>query len=127
MKPSILVVDDSKAMRFMLQTIFAKKFKVITASDTAAAMYYLSKRNFPDVIITDNVLSDSKDWEFVSNLKNSFFYKDIPVIVLSTLSEAVTEKNCSFFKVDKYFLKPFNPIYLIDTVDTLLQQKQMVN
>ena len=33
MKKKILAIDDSKAIRFLLQTVFSKNYQIITASD----------------------------------------------------------------------------------------------
>lgn len=120
-KPVILAVDESKAIRFLLQTIFGKKYHVVTAADASSAMYWLSKKNFPDVILTDARLPDAGKWEFVANLKNSYLYKDIPAVVLSSLSKEETEEKCTLYNVEQFFLKPFNPEYLIEAVDELVR------
>jgi DNA-binding response OmpR family regulator len=53
MKKQILAIDDSKAIRFLLQTILSKDYQVITMPDGCSAMYWLSKKNLPDLIIAD--------------------------------------------------------------------------
>jgi CheY-like chemotaxis protein len=126
MKPLILAVEDNKAMRYLLQTIFSKKYHVVTAADAASAMYWLSKKKFPDVIIASAQLADVDDWELIANLKNSVLYKDIPTVVLSSFENEATEKYCSIYKVTKFFRKPFNPISLVEAIQELTDSKKPI-
>lgn len=121
MKPLILAVDDSKAMRYLFQTVLGKKYQVVTAPDASSAMYWLSQKNFPTVILANAQLRDTTDWEFVAYLKNSFLYKDIPAVVLSSLEKEEVEQKCSQYNIEGYFLKPFNPVSLVETVDKLVR------
>ena len=116
MKKHILAIDDSKAMRFLLQTVLGKDYQVITAPDGCSAMYWLSKRNLPDLIIVDAQLPDMQDWELIEQFTSSGIYRDIPLIVLSSLDKGVTQAKCLEFGVSEYFTKPFNPIDLVEAV-----------
>ena len=121
MKPLILAVDDSKAMRYLFQTVLGKKYQVVTAPDASSAMYWLSQKNFPTVILANAQLRDTTDWEFVAYLKNSFLYKDIPAIVFSSFEQGEVEQKCAQYNIEEYFLKPFNPVSLVETVDKLVR------
>ena len=123
MKQQILAVDDSKAIRFLLQTVLGKSFQVITASDGCSAMHWLSKRNFPHLIIADPQLPDLENWELIQQLSFSGIYKNIPIMVLSGLGAAETEEKCSLYNVQNYFLKPFNPVDLTNAVQSLMKSK----
>jgi len=116
MKKSILAIDDSKAMRFLLQTVLGKDYQVITAPDGCSAMYWLSKRNLPDLIIVDAQLPDMQDWELVEQFATSGIYRDIPLIVLSALDKGITQAKCLEYGVTAYFTKPFNPVELVEAV-----------
>ena len=125
MKQQILAIDDSKAIRFLLQTVLAKDYNVVTAPDGCSAMYWLSKRNLPDFIITDPQLSDMNDWEFIEQLSSSGLYRDIPIIVISSLDKNETQLKCLEYGVVKYFTKPFNPVDLLDTLKNLNTAKKL--
>src|SRR6185295_2672459 len=107
MKKQILAIDDSKAMRFLLQTVLGKEYQVITAPDGCSAMYWLSRRNLPDLIILDAQLPDMGDWELVEQFTTSGIYRDIPLIVLSSLDKQVTATRCQQLGVTEIFQKPF--------------------
>ncbi len=120
MKKQILAVDDSKAIRFLLQTVLGRDYSVITVPDGYSAMYYLSHRAQPDLIIVDPQLPDMDNWELIQQLSSSGMYGDIPMLVLSGLPEAETEIKCNEFGVMKYFLKPFNPVEMMAAIERMV-------
>jgi DNA-binding NtrC family response regulator len=120
MKQTILVINDSKAIRFLLQTIFSKRYNVISFPDACSTMQWLLRKNIPQLIIADPQLPDCENWELISNLHNSGLYGNIPVIVLSNLSEEeVIVKATEFTNVVNSFSQPFNPLELLDVVDSM--------
>jgi two-component system, chemotaxis family, chemotaxis protein CheY len=121
MKMTILAIDGSKAMRFLLQTVLGEKYNVVTASDGTAAMYWLSKKNNPDLIIIDPQLSDGQNWEMVEFLSCSGLYGEIPLMVLSALNKTEVENKCDDLGIEHYCLKPFNPIEFLKMVDAKLR------
>jgi len=126
MKKQILAIDDSKAIRFLLQTVLGKEYKVITAPDGCSAMYWLSKKNLPDLIIADAQLPDMENWELVEQLSMSGLYRNIPIIVLSSLNKTETNTKCIQFGVAAYFTKPFNPIELFEAVNKISTNQEMI-
>lgn len=120
MKKQLLAIDDSKAIRFLLQTVLSKDHQVVTAPDGTSAMYWLAKRNLPDLIIVDAQLPDMQDWELIEQLSSSGIYRDIPLIVLSSLDKEIVQQQCATYGVAEYFTKPFNPIDLMDAVNRVL-------
>ncbi len=64
-----------------------------------------------------------ENWELIQQLSSSGIYGAIPVIVLSGLEKEETELKCMEYEVVKYFLKPFNPVDLLDEIDTLVNAK----
>src|SRR5690349_24350148 len=114
MKKKILAIDDSKAIRFLLQTVLGKEHQVVTAPDGCSAMYWLSKRNIPDLIICDPQLPDMKAWELIDELSSSILYRNIPLVVISSLDKAETKEKCQEYGVAEYFMKQFNPVILIE-------------
>jgi two-component system, chemotaxis family, chemotaxis protein CheY len=125
MKKQILAIDDSKAIRFLLQTVLGKDYQVITVPDGYSAMYYLSHRSMPDLIIADPQLPDMENWELIQQLCHSGMYGEIPVIVLSALDIKETELKCMEYGVVKYFLKPFNPVDLMAEIKGLVKNGEL--
>jgi len=125
MKKQILAIDDSKAIRFLLQTVLGRDYQVVTVPDGYSAMYYLSHREHPDLIIADPQLPDMDNWELIEQLSSSGMYGDIPMVVLSGLDAKETEAKCVEHGVLKYFMKPFNPVELVDAIQGLVSNGQL--
>src|ERR1700730_1871572 len=125
MKKEILAVDDSKAIRFLLQTVLSKDYQIITVPDGCSAMYWLSKRRFPDLIIADPQLPDMENWELIQQLSSSGIYGDIPLLILSGLDIKETKKKCEEYGAVEYFLKPFNPLDLLLAIDNLVKTGEL--
>jgi len=127
MKRKVLVIDGSKAIRFLLQTVLGSDYEVMTANDGCSAMYLLSKRVLPDLIITDPQLPDLANWELVEQLSESMLFNHIPVIVLSGLKAEETKQKCQEYRVITYFNKPFNPLILLDTIQKISKNELMIS
>src|SRR5258708_32870634 len=125
MKKQILAIDDSKAIRFLLQTVLGKEYQVIPVPDGYSAMYYLSHRTAPDLIIVDPQLPDMENWELIRQLSSSGMYGDIPVLVLSGLDSKETALKCIEYGVVGHFLKPFNPVDLLSVIDNLVKSGEL--
>lgn len=126
MKKKILVIDDSKAIRFLLQTVLGKKYQVNTAPDGSSGMYQLSQKALPDLIIADAQLPDMQDWELITYLTSSCLYGHIPVVVLSSLTKKETQLKIRELGARQFFIKPFNPVELVNYVDALISNSVLI-
>jgi len=122
MKRCILAIDDSKAIRFLLHTVLGKDHQVVTAPDACSAMFWLAKKNLPDIIIVDPQLPDVKDWELIEEFSSSALYRDIPMVVLSSLDKDITAAKCLKYGISDFYTKPFNPLELNETVQKLMSR-----
>jgi CheY-like chemotaxis protein len=120
MKKEILVIEGSKAIRFLLHTIFGRHYNVVSVADGRSAMYHLRKGHRPDLIISDPELTDMQEWELVRHLSLNPLYNHIPQVVISSADEGQLRANAMKHNVAEYFTKPFNPLKLVEAVDTIL-------
>jgi CheY-like chemotaxis protein len=125
MKRTVLVIDGSKAMRFLMQTVLGQGFQVVTASDATSALFWLSKNNTPDLIVVDPQLPDGADWEMVDFLSDSGMYRNIPMIVLSALDKHEVSFKCSEFGIAHFATKPFNPLDFLNLVHAVLEGERI--
>jgi CheY-like chemotaxis protein len=122
-KKTILAIDDSKAIRFLLQTILSGEYEVITMPDGVSAKYWLARKQLPDLIIADPQLPDMKDWELIKHFSSSIIYSHIPMLVLSGLDQNETRQRCFELGIQKFFMKPFNPSDLLLTVNNMIKKQ----
>ena len=126
MKKRILAIDDSKAIRFLLQTLFSKNYQVITAADGCSAINWLSQNDLPDLIIADAQITDMPIWELIDQVSTSGMYGGLPIVVLSALGYEETKEKCDSLGITDFYTKPFNPIELMDKVNNVIQQGEKV-
>jgi two-component system chemotaxis response regulator CheY len=82
-RKSILAIEDDHSMRQLLDHMLSKEYDVASLSNGNKAMQWLAGGNIPDLIITDIDVEGMNGEEFVTNLKRSGFFRDIPIIILS--------------------------------------------
>jgi len=82
----VLVVDDSTTVRkFVAASLNMKGFRVVTAADGVEALERMPAEKF-DLIITDLNMPDMDGFEFIRTLRESPEYREIPIIVLSSMT-----------------------------------------
>lgn len=123
-KKTVLVIDDSLPIRYLLEAILSRKYHVVSTNDGLSAMSWLSQGNNPDLIITDLQMPNINGWELIEYLGNSNLYQHIPIMVLSgiiNLSETLQNKeHCNLRGV---VTKPFDPVALMDKVEGIFDNR----
>lgn len=122
-KPKILIVDDSKPILRLLEVILQKKFDVSSFTSAFLGINWLEDGNYPDLVISDIEMPNINGVEFISHLSNSTYYENIPILILSGYNKDEITKQSERFKSSGYITKPFDPIELIEKIDTILKNK----
>jgi two-component system, chemotaxis family, chemotaxis protein CheY len=115
-KPLILTVDDDPAIRLLLQKILGSAYTVEPKQDVAAAFAWLAEGNMPDLIICDINLPGMNGSQFLANIRRSGLYRDVPMIMLSSMTHAEAGKEILAQGARAYLEKPFDPVSLLATV-----------
>ncbi len=119
-RKSILVVDDEKNQREILETILSGEgYDVTTASSGEAAMKFVADRHF-DLVLTDLQMTGMNGLELLKQLTD--FDKSIIVILLTahgTIDSAVDALRLGAFE---YLQKPYDSEKLLGTVSRALKK-----
>jgi len=103
---SVLVVDDESSNIAALTHILSSKYIVYAAKSGSGALKAVEKHS-PDVILLDIIMPEMDGYSVVSLLKGNEKTKDIPIIMVTSLSgEGEEEKALSLGAAD-YIIKPF--------------------
>jgi CheY-like chemotaxis protein len=95
LKSKVLLVEDSKFLRMANERALSKAgFEVSTAADGEEALQ-VAKDKLPDIILLDLMLPKISGTEVLKALKANPATMDIPVIVLTSLSQKNEEKLLS--------------------------------
>ena len=83
---SVLIIDDEPISIRVIRNYIGEKYKVNAVTDGSAAMKYLSKYK-PDVILLDYLMPIYDGAHLLEMIKNNKENADIPVILVTGVSE----------------------------------------
>ncbi len=119
-RKSILVVDDEKSQREILEMILSGEgYDVTTASSGEAAMKFVADRHF-DLVLTDLKMTGMSGLDLLKELTD--FDKSIIVLLLTahgTVDSAVDALRLGAFD---YLQKPYDREKLLDTISRALNK-----
>lgn len=115
MKKKILVIDDEKTMRALLEFFLGTSYEVHTVSSASDALAWLDN-NLPDLIISDLQMQEMDGLAFLENVRLRGYLKHTPIIMLSGTSESKERVKCYQLGAQDYLTKPFNPQELEEVV-----------
>ena len=121
---TILLVEDSKMLRITnARALVRAGYQVVTAGDGEEALR-VAQESVPDLILLDMMLPKITGLDVLRGLKSDARTKDIPVIVLSGLSQTngdklIKEGAAAFFEKSEKTLAN-NSADLIEAVKSVL-------
>jgi CheY-like chemotaxis protein len=108
MSQVILAVDDSATVRkFVSVSLSMQGFQVITASDGMDALEKLPQQQV-DLLVTDLNMPNMDGFELIRALRENPQYKDLPVIILTSLTDEVSRETGAKLGVNSFLVKPFS-------------------
>ncbi len=109
-EPHILVVDDDRRIRQLLQRFLIENgFRVTAAEDTAKARSFLEGLAF-DLLILDIMMPGETGLEFTEYLRQN---SDVPILLLTARGEPQDRIEGLELGADDYLGKPFEPKELL--------------
>ena len=86
----------------------------------------------PDIIVLDVMMPEMDGFSFCSWLKSNKDYKDIPVILLTSVSRHIYHSKYSRndimqADIDEYVEKPLIPEVLLEIIERLLKKEPLDN
>ncbi len=119
MSSLILVVDDEpKIIRLARDYLEKNGFRVVTAADGQSALT-TARREKPDLVILDLMLPQIDGREVCRILRRE---SDVPIIMLTALSEEIDQVTGLEIGADDYITKPFSVRALVARVRALLRR-----
>lgn len=118
---SILVVDDSAAMRSLLVSTLETlgPLNIVQANNGFEALRMLPRESI-DLVLTDINMPDINGLELLSFMRNNPVYKDVPVVVISTEGSRKDIEKGLALGANEYLVKPFHPAQLLEIVKRFL-------
>ncbi|HTK25486.1 MAG TPA: sigma-54 dependent transcriptional regulator [Pyrinomonadaceae bacterium] len=119
-RKSILVVDDEKSQREILEMILSGEgYDVTTASSGEAAMKFVESRRF-DLVLTDLKMTGMSGLDLLKELTN--YDKSIIVILLTAHGSVDSAVDALRLGAFDYLQKPYDSEKLLETVSRALNK-----
>ncbi len=120
MSKTVLVIDDSTSLRGLVKMALTRAgYAVIEAADGNAGLAQLDRAGKIHLIVTDVNMPGMDGITFVQKIKQHPKHKFIPVMMLTTESEASKMQQAKAAGARAWLHKPFNPPELLDAVARL--------
>jgi CheY-like chemotaxis protein len=119
MRRSILSINGNKPFNYILKTVLSDKYIVFLAADPVSGLRMIREQPSLSLILIDTDLYEQDAIDFILHVKSSLIL-DKPIIVLTSADLKLLSSKLSRIKLDEIFLKPFNPVLLLQYIDKLL-------
>jgi len=117
-KKIIAVDDNSQNLSAIKNTL--KDIYMVYPTPSAPDMFELLEHVQPDLILLDVEMPEMNGYEAIKKLKSDDKYRDIPVIFLTGMSDAESEKEGLHLGAVDYIHKPFETPVLLERIKTHL-------
>jgi len=109
MDKKLLAVDDEPTILLILEHIFGESYDVVQKTNGRQALDWMQEGNIPDIIIADVNMPEMDGYEFITHVRASGFFRNIPLIMLSGNENTQDKIKALQQGADDYLVKPFNP------------------
>ena len=122
----VLVVDDEIHIVHVVAIKLRNNGYEVISADNGAEAYELACKEKPDIIVTDFQMPVMSGLELVEKLRQCDETEDIPVIMLTARSFAISKEQQEDLRISSCLSKPFSPKELLGNIEDVLYQKQVM-
>lgn len=120
----ILIAEDSPTQAEQLRYALEKnRFEVIVAQNGKMA-FALAQEKLPTIVISDIVMPEMNGYELCKAIKSNEATADIPVILLTSLSNSEDVLEGLACGADNFLTKPYSEKYLLSIIDQIIANKE---
>ena len=117
----ILIVEDSPTQAMLLKRLLTNHgYQAFIAKNGKEALVSI-RQNRPDLVISDIVMPEMDGYEMCRTIKNDHSLRDIPVILLTSLSDPEDVIRGLEARAEAYVTKPYNEDTLLTKVKAILE------
>ncbi len=126
MNNQILVVDDDVSINELIKVnLELAGYKVLQAYDGVKG-FALAKQEIPSLVVLDVMMPDVDGFTVAKRIRENSDTKEIPIIMLTALSQLNDKVNGFNIGVDDYLVKPFEVEELLVRVRALLKRTHQI-
>lgn len=127
MPARILVVDDLLPNIKLLEAKLKSEFYRVTTAQSGAEALEKIKKEAPDVILLDVMMPEMDGFETCKLIKSDPISSDIPVVMVTALSDVEDRVHGLNAGADDFLTKPINDLALFARIRSLVRLKSMTD
>ncbi len=121
----VLIADDEIHIIHVVAIKLRNNGYEVIAANNGAEAYDLACREKPDIIVTDYQMPLMTGIELIEKLRKDEQTRDIPVVLLTARSFAISQEWQESLHVASCLSKPFSPKELLKTIQDILYQREL--
>ena len=125
MRPKILAVDDSKAVRIIIRQALAPFACDVNEAANGFNGLFAMEKELPDLLLLDVNMPIMDGMEMLTLLKSHAQLKKIPVIMLASPSDHQVMPKITALGVSDHIMKPFATDALVAAIRRILELTQL--
>ncbi len=123
--PEILIVEDSGTQADLLRHLLeCQGHRVAAAADGLGALARIEERR-PQLVISDIVMPGMDGYELCRIIKTDARLKDIPVILLTALSDSKAVLKGLACGADNFVTQPYDRTMLLSRIEYLMHNREL--
>ncbi|MBO5739276.1 response regulator transcription factor [bacterium] len=122
----ILVIDDDYAINELIKINLEIQGYTVIQAHNGTEGFALAKQEAPALIILDIMMPEVDGYTVAQRIRQTEIITDIPIIMLTALSELNNKVNGFNIGVDDYLTKPFEIDELIVRIRALLKRTKQI-
>ena len=123
--PLVLIAEDSLTQSQRLQFILEQQGYRVTPTINGRLALEAARRLKPALVISDVVMPEMNGYELCKRVKSDPHLADIPVILVTTLSDPHDVIRGLECRADNFILKPYEANHLLRRIQFVLVNSQM--
>lgn len=123
-KPCILIVDDEPANLQIMQRLLGQSYRILSALNGPVALQLLQQSPV-DLMLLDIMMPGLSGYEVLKQVRSQVETSDLPVILISALSDVKDVTRGLSLGANDYIIKPIDPDVTVARIQTQVALKQL--
>ena len=121
----ILIAEDSPTQAQRLHYILTQQGYRVTAAANGRLALEAARKSKPALVISDVIMPEMDGYELCRSIKAEEGLADVPVILVTTMSDPQDVIRGLECRADNFILKPYDERYLLDRLQFVLVNREM--
>jgi CheY-like chemotaxis protein len=123
--PAVLIIEDDASQRFVASFALKRAGHTVHEAADGPQGVEAAKAHKPDVIVCDVMMPGMTGYEVVAALRAEPATANVPVILLTAMSDRKHMRQGMTAGADDYLTKPYRPDELCEAIDAAMARRQL--